>query len=77
MQAWEKQFSKIIFQHEKPLVAITTIAARMPFNVHTFFGKYILKFTGGRSLASQARHQFVAQIGTFASRIVVTTPPLP
>jgi hypothetical protein len=29
---------------------------------------------GGASLASQARHKYVAQIETFASRIVVTSP---
>ena len=42
MQAWEKQFSQIIFQHEKPLVDIKPIEAPIPSNVHTFFGKYIL-----------------------------------
>jgi len=33
----------IIFQHEKPLIGIKSISAPIPFNVHTFFGKYILK----------------------------------
>jgi hypothetical protein len=43
MQAWEQQFPKIIFQHEKPLIGIKSISAPIPFNVHTFCGKYILK----------------------------------
>lgn len=38
MQAWEKQFPKIIFQHEKPLVDIKLISVPVPFKVHTFFG---------------------------------------
>jgi hypothetical protein len=38
MQAWEQQSSKIIFQHEKPLVDIKLISAPVPFKVHTFFG---------------------------------------
>jgi len=43
MQAWEKQFPQIIFQHEKPLFAIKPISTPIPLNVHSFFWKYILK----------------------------------
>src|ERR1035437_1367933 len=31
MQAWEQQFPKIIFQHEKPLIGIKFISAPIPF----------------------------------------------